>query len=115
MKTIETQIKTVNKTFSVNEEESFHRMIATPLGSRVLRPSFGSSMHELIDRNMDEHWKLLFRKYLFECFFAPDNTPWDERIVPTGVSLDDLDTTKGEVEATISFEDFELTTTLKGF
>lgn len=115
MRTIQTKITDVNKTFSVNEEESFHRMISTPLGSRVLRPSFGSNMHELIDRNMDEHWKLLFRTYLFDCFFDPAHIPWDERIVPLGVSVNHFDSTKGEVEASIAFEDFEIVTTLGGF
>lgn len=34
------------------------RVLTTPLGSRVMRPEFGSRLYELIDRTVDSRFKL---------------------------------------------------------
>ena len=34
------------------------RVLTTPLGSRVMRPHFGSRLHELIDRSIDSSFML---------------------------------------------------------
>ena len=47
-------------------EKSIERILSTPLGSRVMQPTFGSELYLLIDRRVDDMWKLLFAKYVFE-------------------------------------------------
>lgn len=115
MKTVLINRSVSNKTFSVSENKSFNRMIGTPIKSRTLREYFGSSIHTLIDKTMDEEWKLLFRKYLFECFFDENNKPWDERLVAKSVDIIDVDTLTGSVIAQINFKDFTVETTMEGF
>jgi len=34
------------------------RVLTTPLGSRVMRPEFGSRLYELLDRNVDSSFML---------------------------------------------------------
>ena len=47
-------------------EKSIERILSTPLGSRVMEPTFGSELYLLIDKRLDDEWKLLFIKYVFE-------------------------------------------------
>lgn len=115
MKTVSVLSTISSNTFDASMEESFARMVNTPLKSRVLRPTFGSRMHELIDKVMDEQWKLKFRKYLFECFFDENNEPWDERFVVKNVDIINVDATTGHVTATVNFEGFDMQTQLGGF
>ncbi|PLY08403.1 MAG: baseplate assembly protein [Arcobacter sp.] len=89
----------------ISKEKSFNRMIETPLGSRVYLPHFGSKLHILIDRPTTLKWAMLFKKYLFECFFDENWNPWDDRLVPTGVTLNSFDTTSGEISCSVNFED----------
>lgn len=56
-------------------EKSIERILTTPLGSRVMEPTFGSELYLLIDRRIDDMWKLLFIKYVFEAI----NT-WEKRV-----------------------------------
>ena len=46
--------------------ESIIRILKTPLGSRVMRPNYGSKLYELRDRKFDEKFKTLATKYIFE-------------------------------------------------
>ena len=46
--------------------ESIIRILKTPLGSRVMRPNYGSKLYELRDRKFDERFKTLATKYIFE-------------------------------------------------
>ena len=46
-------------------ETSIKRILTTPLGSRVLEPTFGSRLHELIDKRIDKTWGMLFTRYVF--------------------------------------------------
>lgn len=46
--------------------ESIVRILKTPLGSRVMRPNYGSKLYELRDRKFDERFKTLATKYIFE-------------------------------------------------
>ena len=48
------------------EEDSINRILKTPLGSRVMRPLYGSKLYELRDRQFDERFKTLATKYIFE-------------------------------------------------
>ncbi len=96
-----------NNYFTASEEESFNRIVTTPLGSRVVRPFFGGEIHELVDRTMDEEWKMLFQRYLLECFFDEKRKPWDKRLVPKKTKIIKIDATSGEVVASIEFKDKE--------
>lgn len=115
MKTIKVISNVATSVFGVSMEKSFTRMTTTPLKSRTLRPTFGSRMHELIDKVMDEKWRLLFRKYLFECFFDENNEPWDKRFKAKSVEIINVDTLTGSVKASIKFEEFEIETQMGGF
>ena len=46
--------------------ESIIRILKTPLGSRVMRPNYGSKLYELRDRKFDDRFKTLATKYIFE-------------------------------------------------
>lgn len=46
--------------------ESIVRILKTPLGSRVMRPNYGSKLYELRDRKFDDKFKALATKYIFE-------------------------------------------------
>ncbi len=56
-------------------EQSITRILETPLGSRVMEPTFGSELYLLIDKKMDEMWNLLFIKYVFEAI-----STWEKRV-----------------------------------
>jgi phage baseplate assembly protein W len=115
MKTVSVISAVASKIFDSSIDESFTRITTTPLTSRTLRNKFGSKMHKLIDKVMDEEWRLLFRKYLFECFFDDNNNPWDERLNPKSVEIVSVDVPTGSVTASINFEDFDITTQMGGF
>lgn len=46
--------------------ESVVRILKTPLGSRVMRPEYGSLLYTLRDRKFDEEFKLKAARYTFE-------------------------------------------------
>lgn len=56
-------------------EKSITRILETPLGSRVMEPTFGSELYLLIDRKLDDMWNLLFIKYVFEAI-----STWEKRV-----------------------------------
>jgi len=42
----------------IGTEKAIERVLLTPLGSRVMRPLFGSRLFELIDRPLDTGYRL---------------------------------------------------------
>ena len=52
--------------YKVTIVNSINRILKTHLGSRVMRPDFGSKLYELRDRNFDDTFKALATKYIFE-------------------------------------------------
>ncbi|MBD3842683.1 MAG: GPW/gp25 family protein [Campylobacterales bacterium] len=46
--------------------ESVIRILKTPLGSRVMRPEYGSKLYELRDRKFDDDFRLKATRYTFE-------------------------------------------------
>jgi len=50
----------------IGTEESIRRILETPLGSRIMRPEYGSRLFELIDKNVDEEWVLNAISYTYE-------------------------------------------------
>ncbi len=76
-------------------EKSIDRILSTPLGSRVMEPTFGSELYLLIDKRLDDEWKLLFIKYVFEAIDT-----WEKRVKIQNVNLN----TAGEkVKYTLEF------------
>ena len=50
----------------IKTQQAIKRVLLTPLGSRVMRPEFGSELYKLIDRNFDEEFKLDAISYTYE-------------------------------------------------
>jgi len=56
-------------------ETSIKRILLTPIGSRVLEPTFGSNLYLLVDRRVDKSWMMLFSKYVHEALKT-----WEKRV-----------------------------------
>ena len=52
--------------YQVSIVESINRILKTPLGSRVMRPQFGSLLYTLRDREFNDEYRLLAKKYTYE-------------------------------------------------
>jgi len=82
--------------------ERFERIIKTPLGSRVMLPAFGSRLHELIDKTINDGWIMLLRRYLFEAFFNDAGELWDRDFQPKEIRAE-KGKTLNEVEIFMTF------------
>ena len=51
--------------YIVSIEEEIMRLLTTPLGSRVMRPNYGSELYKVRDREMNGYWLLMAIKYTF--------------------------------------------------
>ena len=47
-------------------EEAIKRVLTTPLGSRVMRPKFGSLLYTLVDKTFDDEFILNAISYTYE-------------------------------------------------
>ncbi len=52
--------------YQVSVAESVARILSTRLGERVMRPSFGSHLYLLRDRNFNSEWRVLATRYIYE-------------------------------------------------
>ena len=52
--------------YKISVTDSINRILKTPLGSRVMRPEFGSLLYTLRDRSFDDEYKLKATKYTYE-------------------------------------------------
>lgn len=86
--------------YQVSVAESIKRILETPIGTRVMRPEFGSRLHELIDKRMDEKWKLDFVRFTAEAI-----DKWEKRVKLTDVELCKLE--DGKVYYTLHFDNGE--------
>lgn len=50
----------------LNTEERIRRILTTRLGARVMMPLYGSLLHELIDKSVDDAWVLDAISYTYE-------------------------------------------------
>ncbi len=50
----------------ISVEKSISRILATPLGSRVMMPEYGSRLFELIDKTVTDEWRLDAIRYTSE-------------------------------------------------
>lgn len=101
--------------FVADEEESFKRIVTTAKGSRVMRPHFGSDLYKLVDKTIDGEFMMLFNRYLLEAFFDEDEKPWDERLVPSRVKIQEIESTEGSLRCLVVFEDSEVVAQMGGF
>lgn len=71
------------------------RIVETPLGSRVMLPEFGSNLFELVDKTMDERYRLLFIAYTFEAFWdTKRGVLWDKELEPEQIVFEKIDDTQ---------------------
>lgn len=77
------------------------RIIKTPLGSRVMLPTFGSRLFELVDKTIDEKYRLMFIASTYEAFFDEDKKElWDKELEPQQIIFDVVN--DNEVQASIT-------------
>ena len=81
-------------------EQRAVRILETPLGSRVMLPNFGSELFELVDRPIDERYRLQFIASTFEAFYDTENGKlWDKDLEPKQVLFNSVNDT--ELQATL--------------
>jgi len=51
--------------YIVSIEKELSRLLTTPIGSRVMRPDYGSELYKVRDREMNDYWRLMAIKYTF--------------------------------------------------
>jgi len=52
--------------YAVSIAKSINRILMTPLGSRVMRPEYGSLLYTLLDRDANDEFRVKATKYSFE-------------------------------------------------
>ena len=52
--------------YKISITNSINRILQTPLGSRTMRPEFGSLLYTLRDRKFDDDYKLKATQYTYE-------------------------------------------------
>ncbi len=83
--------------YQVSVEDSIKRILETPIGSRVMLPEFGSKLHTLIDRKMDESFKLDFYRFTAEAI-----EKWEPRVKLEKVEINDR--VEGKLYYTLYFK-----------
>lgn len=51
--------------YIVSIADEIIRLLSTPLGSRVMRPEYGSELYKLRDREFNDYWRLIATRYTF--------------------------------------------------
>ena len=51
--------------YIVSVADEIIRLLSTPLGSRVMRPEYGSELYKLRDREFNDLWRLMATRYTF--------------------------------------------------
>jgi len=83
--------------YYVSIPSSIKRILRTPLGSRTMRPDFGSRLHELKDRPFNDEFKLKATKYTYEAIIK-----WEKRVKVAQVGFK-VEAITGSVTLNISF------------
>lgn len=84
--------------YQISIERSIARILSTPLGTRVMLPEFGSRLHELIDRVVDDEWRLDLRRFVFEALER-----WEKRIKFINAQPALIDATAGKLAVTVIY------------
>ena len=78
------------------------RILETPLGSRVMLPNFGSNLFVLVDKVVNEEYKIRFIAYTHEAFYDLENGKlWDKELEPKQVLFNSVD--DKELKSTLIF------------
>ena len=85
--------------FYVSIAESIQTILSTPLGSRVMLPEFGSNLHLLIDKKVDDEWIIDFRRYVTDAI--EKNEP---RVILSKIDIKDIDAITGKVIFNLYFD-----------
>lgn len=85
--------------YMVSIEESIKDILITPLGSRVMRPEYGSLLYTLIDRKIDDDFKIKLTRYTAEAI-----SKWEKRVKLKGVRLNECKDNK--LSITLLFENY---------
>lgn len=85
--------------YLVSIEESIKDILITPLGSRVMRPEYGSLLYTLIDRKIDDNFKVLLTRYTAEAI-----SKWEKRVKLKGVRFNEIKENK--LSLTLLFENY---------
>lgn len=70
----------------VSIQDSIKDILLTPLGSRVMRPDYGSRIFELIDRKIDDEFRADLACYVIEAV-----QKWEKRVKIDEVRLISFD------------------------
>lgn len=85
--------------YLVGIEESIKDILITPLGSRVMRPEYGSLIYTLIDRKVDDSFKAKLTRYTAQAIVK-----WEKRVKLKGVRLNQSKDSK--LSLTLIFENY---------
>lgn len=85
--------------YLVGIEESIKDILITPLGSRVMRPEYGSLIYTLIDRKVDDSFKAKLTRYTAQAI-----AKWEKRVKLKGVRLNQSKDSK--LSLTLIFENY---------
>ncbi|TKX33241.1 GPW/gp25 family protein [Campylobacter taeniopygiae] len=86
--------------YLISIEESVKDILTTPLGSRVMRPDYGSLLYTLIDRKIDDDFRVKLTRYTAEAI-----SKWEKRVKLKGVRLNKMQ--EGKLSITLLFEDYK--------
>ncbi|EAI2796424.1 TPA: GPW/gp25 family protein [Campylobacter jejuni] len=86
--------------YLISIEESIKDILTTPLGSRVMRPEYGSLLYTLIDRKIDDDFRVKLTRYTAEAI-----SKWEKRVKLKGVRLNKMQ--EGKLSITLLFEDYK--------
>jgi phage baseplate assembly protein W len=87
--------------YYVNIYESVKDILITPIGSRVMLPTYGSRLFELVDRKIDDEFRADLTTYVFEAIEL-----WEPRIKIKEVKLNSL--VNGKLSFTIVLKSNEV-------
>jgi uncharacterized protein len=85
--------------YYISVEDSIAKILNTPRGSRVMRPEYGSLLHELIDRRFDEEWKLDAVGFVYDAI-----EKWEKRIKLKKI-IPEIN--NGKISIEVIYEDIE--------
>ncbi|EAH9333989.1 baseplate assembly protein [Campylobacter jejuni] len=86
--------------YLISIEESIKDILTTPLGSRVMRPEYGSLLYTLIDRKIDDDFRVKLTRYTAEAI-----SKWEKRVKLKGARLNKMQ--EGKLSITLLFEDYK--------
>ena len=67
--------KSGQSVYYVGVANSIERILRTRLGSRLMRPTFGSALYLLRDRDFNAYWRAMATRYMFEAI-----SQWEPRV-----------------------------------